>query len=429
MQDRVPCSSLTAMLLAAPALAQDPPPAAQAAPAVEAAADEAVEWVGGAPFWQWTRITGNWGGARDQLEEHGIEVGGGYTADWTAAWSGGQRNRDNIPSLLDINVAFDLETLLGLPRTTLFLDAYAIEGRIASDDVGDLQGLSNIQADNTEQVAEAWLETWVADFRIKIGKVDFNSEFAFNETGGDFINSSAAISPTIQAYPTYPDPATAGNVFWTPSATFYLGAGIYDGAAAVGIPTGRRAFSGFFEDDESDSYFIAAEAGTAWTGGDDWGSGRFALGVWQHTADFATFAGGTDSGTAGLYATFEQRLWRENPGDAEDGQGLGLFAAGGFADEDIAAIAGSVVLGLAWTGALAGRDHDVTGFAILHADLSDDPGAATPDDETVFELFHKLQLTPAIALKPDVQYIVNPGGDGSAIDDAVIGTLRLEVAF
>ncbi|MBK8100301.1 MAG: carbohydrate porin [Planctomycetes bacterium] len=429
MSPGVSSACLPALLWVVPVLAQDPSPTAQAQPAVESGSDDAVEWVGGAPFWQWSRVTGTWGGGRDWLEQHGIEVGGGYTADWAAAWSGGVRNRDNMPSLIDVNVAFDLETLLGLPRTTLFVDAYAIEGRLASDDVGDSQGFSNIQSDNTEQVAEAWLETWVADFRIKVGKVDFNSEFAFNETGGDFINSSAAISPTIVNYPTYPDPATAVNLFWAPSETFYLGAGIYDGAAAAGIPTGRRAFSGFFEDDESDAWFLAVELGTAWTGGDDWGSGRFALGAWQHTADFATFAGGTESGTTGLYATFEQRLWRENPGDAEDGQGFGLFATAGLADDDLAAIGANLVVGVAWTGALAGRDHDVTGLAVLHADLSDDPGAATPDDETAFELFHKIQLTPAISLKPDLQYIVNPGGDGAALDDALVGTLRFEIAF
>lgn len=397
--------------------------------AQEPAENPPGEWIGGAPFTGWTRATGNWGGFRDHLEDLGIEVAGGYTLDWAAAWHGGLRQRDSACSLFDVNAAFDLERLAGLPRTIAYFDAYQIEGRDPSGDIGDIQGASNIQAEDTAQIAEVWLETWFGEqFRCKVGKVDFNSEFAFNEIGGEFVNSSAAITPCIVAYPTYPDPAMSVNAFYHPSETFYVGVGVYDGAGGEGISTGGRGPGGFFGRDDSDAYFFAAEVGTAWTGGGTWGSGRLAIGAFHHTATFTTWDGGVDGGTEGLWLTFEQHVWRENPTVDGDRQGLGVFAGFGSADEHVSAFARSAVAGLSWVGPLAGRDDDVLGFGVFHARLSDDPGAGTPHDETAFELLYKVQLTPAISLKPEVQYIVNPGGQ-DGVDDAFVGLLRLEVLF
>ena len=70
----------------------------------------------------------------------------------------------------------------------------------------------------------------------------------------------------------------------------------------------------------------------------------------------------------------------------------------------------------------------VAGLMVSHAHLSDEPGAGfTEDAETAFELFYKVQLGTHLSLKPDVQYIVNPGGGG--LDDAWVTTLRIELSF
>ncbi len=47
--------------------------------------------------------------------------------------------------------------------------------------------------------------------------------------------------------------------------------------------------------------------------------------------------------------------------------------------------------------------------------------------ESVLELFYGLSLRPWLMVKPDLQYIVNPGASGA--QDAVVGTLRVTVAF
>ncbi|MCA8954073.1 MAG: carbohydrate porin [Planctomycetes bacterium] len=399
--------------------------------APDAAAQEAGEreWIGGRPFSEWRRVAGDLGGLRTALEDVGIEVAGTYVADFAAPWSGSGRRRSALPSLLDVNVAFDLEYLLGLPRTTAYIDAYDLLGRDISRDIGDFQGVSNIQGQNGAQIAEVWCETWLFDsFRVKAGKIDFNSEFAVAELSGDFVNSTAALPSTIVAYPTFPNPATAVNLFYAPDEYFYVGVGLFDGANAEGVNTGRLGPAGFFGGDDSDAWFVCEEVGVAWQGGGTWGSGRLAVGAFQHTAKFTRFSdGGTTSGTAGGWATFEQTFWRENPAEPDD-QGIGAFATIGFADDDVSAVGNSVALGVNWVGAFPGRDFDAIGLGVFRVDLSDEPAAGTPEDETAFELFYKLQLTPAITVKPELQYVLNPGG-ATGVDDVLIGLLRVEILF
>ena len=52
---------------------------------------------------------------------------------------------------------------------------------------------------------------------------------------------------------------------------------------------------------------------------------------------------------------------------------------------------------------------------------------ARDEYETSFETFYKVQLKPWFSIKPDLQYIANPGGQGTR--DALAFTMRVEVDF
>jgi len=52
---------------------------------------------------------------------------------------------------------------------------------------------------------------------------------------------------------------------------------------------------------------------------------------------------------------------------------------------------------------------------------------ASSEYETAYELFYRLQLTPWFSIKPDLQYIANPGGKGTP--DALAATVRVQVSF
>ena len=79
-------------------------------------------------------------------------------------------------------------------------------------------------------------------------------------------------------------------------------------------------------------------------------------------------------------------------------------------------------------GLIPARDADVTGLYWTLAKTSRATGSGFDADESAFEFYYKFEVTPAISLKPDLQYITNPGGVKTA-DDALVFTLRLDVTL
>ena len=47
--------------------------------------------------------------------------------------------------------------------------------------------------------------------------------------------------------------------------------------------------------------------------------------------------------------------------------------------------------------------------------------------ESAIELYYGVRLRPWLDVKPDVQYILNPGARGAS--NALVGTLRVTVSF
>lgn len=299
-----------------------------------------------------------------------------------------------------------------------FLSAPPVSG--GSQDVGDSQVTSNIETDRSLQhIGELWYEYgWGDAARIKFGKLDANSEFAFIEAAGNFSHSSAGFSPTIFALPTYPEPAT-GAVLWSGSdlgAGFRasLGYGLFDGAFTVdGVSTGRRGPSTFFKGDASDDLFHIAQLGLEWEPADRY-SGSALVGAWKHDGDFVRFDGTDDSGTFGSYFAFDQEL------PPFVGESLTVFGQLGDADERVSEIRNHASLGFVVDGPLLARPQDSMGLYASRVDFADE---VAPHHELAFDAFYRVQATDAFFVQPELQFVVHPGGD-PAIGDALVLFLR-----
>jgi porin len=274
------------------------------------------------------------------------------------------------------------------------------------------------------QIAELWYEHLFLDerLRLKVGKVDLNTEFVFVDGGGEFTNPSSGISPAIVSAPSYPDPATSVNLFYTHTSGWTLGLGVYDGAANEGVSTGSVGPSTFFG--APSDLFLIGELVKRWTLGDEQAAGRIGFGLWKHTGTFDEFDGGQSDGTEGFYLMLDQELWRENPGQADDTQGLAAYLMAFHADEDVSEIETHLGLGLVRTGLFDCCEADVCGVCLNWVGLSEQAGFSA-DDELNVELFFKHQLCGWCSIKPDLQFISNPGGDSSA-DDVWVAAVRLE---
>ena len=387
--------------------------------------DEAAtrEWFGTNRQWrEWSRITGDWAGIRTRLEKAGIALSGTHASDWSAISVPGRRRAAVGRGLGDIGVTIDLSKVAGIPGGTAFVQWAGKSGGDGSVDSNNLQGFSSIDADDFGGIGEAWYEQSLAGdrLRVKIGRVDANSEFAQVEHASEFINPAMGYSPTILALPTYPLAVTSINLFAYPSEHFYLGAGIYDGRQPA------AELSPFPRTDA----FMVSEAGVKWAGGGSALDGRLAVGVWRHTARFYRLDDhGSVRGTGGLFVTIDQDIWLEN-GESEEGEeGIEAFAQFGTASPVVSEMDRHIGLGVTWTGMLRGRDRDTLGVGLTSVRLSDRLAVAPAGGtETSYDIFYKLQLSRSFSLKPDVQYIVHGAGAIPA-HRVLAATCRVELTF
>ncbi len=404
--------------------AEPEPPAAPETPGPR-------DWFGGKPWWEWSTVTGDWGGARTSLEERGITFAGSYLLDWSSVWSGGLRNVASTRSLVDLNATVDLDRLAGWHGAAVFFDFQSTDMRGGSADVGDFQGIDNVESGrNMDQISELWFEQKLFDGRVrfKLGKIDANAEFAFLDAAAGVVSSTGSISATMLGNPTYPDPATGIVAFAYPTDWFYAGGGFFDGATMDGYPTGPRGPATFFSDDKSSSWYWIGELGLTWKQLAGVGKGRLAGGIWHHTAEFSRFDGGVDDGATGFYLVGEQQVVARGESEELAGKGLFVFARYGWADEEVSDAGNHLGVGVSVFGTFGGRDDDEAGLYYSYVDLSDDRDAGYAEDEHLIELYYMVQVTPWLTVRPDVQFVLNPGGD-STIDDAVVGMLRFEVTF
>jgi hypothetical protein len=228
------------------------------------------------------------------------------------------------------------------------------------------------------------------------------------------------------------------GLFAAPISNLYVGLAWYDSATDDGVASHRRGPKTWRDAELSDEHMVIGEAGIQWSlpGDGDAGSGRIAAGGWYHAEEFDRHYLGEDEHVGGYYLMFEQQLWRPTA-RLDEPRGMSLFVQVGrvedlLADPDPQERIGA---GLAWRGAVAGRDADAAGISLW---LEQPPifGAAavragSEDDRAAVELFYRIQVTPAFSLRPDLQFILDdlgaPANDGLGTD--IVAAIRAQIAF
>lgn len=381
------------------------------------------------PWWDWEHATGDWGGLRPWLNEHGAIVELTYTGEVFSSLRGGIDTDDatEYRGNVDLTVTLDTERLGLWPEGTLFVYLQNGHGRGLTDDhVDDVQTLSNIDANAFTQISEYWIEQRLFEnrLRIKLGKQDTNADFCALDYGGDFINSSFGVIPTVPL-PTFPDPALGIAAILAPTDSIALGLGVYDGAS-----NGRTSGFDTTFDGDGGTFGIAELVLRTSLWDEAWRAGTYRLGIWYHSDEFeeitATPEPESFAGNHGIYLAFDQRLHKEQA-DPQDQQGIGAFAQFGWTPADRNPLTLYVGGGVTYTGALADRDQDVLGVGVAHARFSDRVKRLEGrTHETAVETFYRAQITPWLVVQPDLQFVANPGGDGN---DAFIAGLRFAIDF
>ena len=390
------------------------------------------EWWGadGKPWTEWSRLTGDWSGSRTDMEQAGITVAGSVRVDWTSVLSGGLSRGGYSRRLIDVNLTLDLDPLSGgnWQGGSVYADFYHYGGE-TGEPSGSAQGTDVISSPHSmDQLAECWFQQSFFDgmLRIKGGKIDANAEFAVLPCATGFISACGSWDPALLDMPTYPDPAMGLVGFVTPNDSFFVGAGVFDGATHDGYPTGSRGPATFFSDSKSDSWYIIAEAGLSWEQIGELGNGRVSLGGWYHTGEYERFDTTTQDGAGGFYFTAQQQVCNrsDTPGDPE--AGVFVFARAAFADGDVALIQSHFSAGAVAKGTFTGRDADEAGVMLSVADFAS--GSGSQGCESIIEVYYAIAATGSITVTPNAQYVVNPSGN-DAVDDALLVGISLKVVF
>ena len=368
------------------------------------------EWLGSALRWaSWSRMTGDWRRARTNLEDRGVSFEFTTTSDGSNVGVNAQRLGR---ALTTTAATIDLEKLVGLKGSRALVQYQFLRGIDGGGGAGIAQTFSNIDAPLFRGLAEAWLEqAFGPRARVKAGLIDANTEFAFVDNAGEFINSSMGFSPTVFPMPTYPDPHLGIMLRLDREDGAYASVGAFNGGPALGV-------------DDFRAVFTVGETGLTWTRG---GGGRAGIGVWRlrgrqldenDVNQLVT--------TSGQYIVFDQTLWKVERDGAS--QSLGVFIQAGRADPRMSAMSSHFGAGLVGRGLLRSRPDDIVGIGFTDAGIS----LSTPDaalrHELVFETFHRFAITGWMALKPDLQIIKHPGGETNR-RAIVAGTLRMEIIF
>lgn len=359
-------------------------------------------------------MTGDWGGLRTNLEEHGITVGSRYLAGPAKKFrGGGYANRPNPKAygLYGLDVTMDTEKM-GLWKGGTFYTLYQNKRGmgLTKDYMHDRQTMDGYDFRTMNQLSEYWYQQVWKDgkYRLKAGKQDANAEFCGLAHGFDFLNLSFSIMPTTGRFPTYPEPAMGITAAVSPTDWMTIKNGTFDG-------NGRGSTSGFdtMFDKKGGTYNISE---LEFRPVIKKLPGRYISGYWCHSANVQEYTTDLNPRTfgrnMGWYTAFEQMVYKENKNDEKDNQGLTIIGQGGWTPSDRNDVSSYYGAGLHYKGLIPKRDNDILGIGTAIAGFSDRLKAIDGryGQETVIETFYRIKLTPWMYIQPDVQYIMNPGG-------------------
>jgi porin len=405
-------------------------------------------------LWQRETLTGDWGGLRSGLENHGFSFGLQQQSELWGNALGGLSRGGAADGLLTLSLDINLEKAVGWQGGRAFASAFQIEGVGPTPlRVGALQLVSNIEASESTKLFDLWIEQRLFDgnLSLRIGQEGANEEMMLSRYAALFLNSSFGY-PALLALdlpsggPNYPLAAPFARLSLQASREFTLVGAVYTADPA---PPGTddpqlrdRHGTAFRLNDNTLSFAELSYSPAVLL---EFGQpGTYKLGLWFDSGRSGNPVGNSGSDYA-VYAIVDQMLWKKPHTDA---QGIGLFVGVMHAPDNRNLSDLFIEGGLNWKGIIPGRSYDIAGIAVAHAGIgavaiADSEALAASGrarmpfepGETVIEATYRAGLAPWLDLQPDLQYVVNPGAgiptaqSALPLKNALIFGVRLTVNF
>lgn len=371
-------------------------------------------------------------------DEWGLRLGGLWLADTNLVAAGGA-----VPGgwtnnqALFIGLHVDAEKMVGWKGATFGFQFLQFNGSKTNEQAGSVAGYNSIvglEPHNRTEFLEAWyLQDMIKGvLALRIGRVlptyDFGNVLrpvALSDKSQNIAAVSGLLwtpvfvnASMIGAMMGYYNPANGVTLNFSPTKSFYVNLGVYDGNRANNVQTGLSPpiFNGY--------RFNIGEAGVNWLLGEGNHPGQFGIGLWRQTGVLSKH-GITEDGTGGFYLFGSQRVaYGINP--KVDNSSISVFYQVGANASQTLPITQYYGAGATAFSPFADRPSDSLGVGVAISRLN--PNLFRRQTELMFQGYYQAHLFASVFLQPTVTYVPTPGASPT-LPGALTTTLRLTVLF
>jgi len=373
---------------------------------------------------------------RQDLEDHGIFLGGSYTTDLLGNPVGGLRPGFTAFGQLQLFLVAELEKLVGWRDGYFVISMINSAGTdLSSQYVGNYFDVAEISSIPTLVLGQLYFEQrWNNDkISLKAGRMGMGQDFVVMDIFNLYLGGIDGHTPVL-----------AYNTFWTSNATratwaavfkvepvedWTLRYGIFQATTANSVIANHGLNMQFGPDDGLQMF---GEAGWQMKLDDPWRDtpdglpGHHKFGGYWSSWDYRTFDDRSTPYSYGFYWIGQQMIWREKAGaDA----GVTLWYSFVYAPQtEVAQFPFFTGAGAGWQGLLPDRPDDWVLFGSYFgtmsrrfADAQSSLDLGRPTYEWVVEWDYRAQITPWLYVMPGVQWVINPGGTGRIPNALVLG--------
>lgn len=406
-------------------------------------------------------LLGDWNGNRTRLADEGVTFNLGYTSEIAHNTSGGTDNLTRYSDQFVFGADLDLGKLWGWHGTTFSVAITDRNGKDLSTDaqLGTFQQVQEVYGrGQTWRLTNFYLSQSLMDGRLllKAGRMGIGGDFAAFSC--DFQNLTFCGSQPGNLVGSYwanwPVSVWSAVAKYNLSKESYVQLGVYQVNPNY-VSDSYNVHKGLIPNfpDGTTGALIPLEFGFTPTsvGAFHGLPGSYKVGAWYNTSDSADLSIdanrqplGTTSvgalqrdGAYGAYINFQQQVT-----GVANGEGATVFLNASQADKFTAATDSQVAFGMQYKGAFE-RPQDVIGVALgtTHGNgrrgdaqrlyNAQHPATATVVNdgyEVAAEVYYGWTPIKSITIRPNIQYIVHPGGT-SQNDNALVVGLKTSIAF
>ena len=378
---------------------------------------------------QW--LFGDWNGSRKQLEDQGYKFNISLMNQTAALLDGGKANNHQTRDAyqLSLGANFDLNKIAGWENTTAAITVTKRDGKNLAQDIGMKGSPTEIYGRGIIwRLTQAWVKTGFLDnaLQVKLGRMGMAEDFNSSHCEFQSIILCGGQMGKAQGDVWYNGPVSgwAANVKYQLAPEWTVGAGVYENNPENAEEKEHANFN--LSTSNAKGVMIPVEL--AWkTKKVNHLAGEYKVGGFWTTEDYSKIddSEGNDP-KSGIWLNAQQQLTSRS-----DNSSRGLYGSANFTfnNDATAAVSDTQQAALWYKGAFDARPMDQIGFGLGRYKFNDKVASnSNKNDEIDFELNYVYNYSPAVMIRPNLQYVYQPNGLDT-IDDAWVAGVSVKLNF